>query len=1524
MSYKPTKNLVKISFVLFLSIFMFSPKPVIGYNKSWDQGHRPCVAGPGNAGYGYYDYDGVFQSVAASKECCEVLCKICPVYANTGRLQKTFIDLTIPGIGPELKIVRTYNSQEWATSLLGNSWCFNFGKRLIITRNKKNEKILGILLQSGEKNFYKEHSDGTIELLADYGVTYKLQKNQDETYELTNIDGTRYELNSDGKIKKIIDKNGNELFFEYNGVGCLSKITNASGNYVIFQLGPNGKIASVSDNLGRTISYGYDQNGNLISFTDPMGNTTNYNYDSRNRLIQIIDPRGNPIISAAYNNDNKVSTFMEKGETYSITYFTDHTIKTDSSGNSWTYYFNNVGIIEKIIDPSGNTIQQSHNKLTSTSLDWEEDVNGNRTYFTYDSYANIDSITDPLGNIWKYTYIPATDLVVTETDPKDIVTKYEYDSKGRKIKIIKDFGGPLENEILYAYDDKGNLLSQTDPLGNTTNYEYDINGNKIKETDPLGNVTTYTYDNRDNMLTKTDSNGNINTYEYDLMDRLISSKDPLGNTITYTYDANGNKISQTDPKGNKTNYEYDQYNRLTKIIDAMGNVKAKTYNKWGISSNIDENGNVIYYKYDNVGNIIKKVIKIGDTNDSIDSDDIVIQYQYDKMGDLIEEIDPDGGKTTYIYDVLGRKTKVDTPNGDIVNYSYDAVGNLVEIKIGQNDPGIQLTYDRLNRLISYQDGIGQSRTMTYDKAGRKISETDAEGYTTTYKFDALGRQTQIIFPDGKFTEINHDPAGNMISQRGIDGRINSFNHDASGRVISSVDPMGNMISATYDSNGNLTSLTDPKGNTTYYTYDALNQKTKITFSDNLSITYNYDGKGNLISLTDRNGDTTGFVYNEMDLIIKRDFPGDNDDNFSYDKGGRLMSASNLHSAIQFGYNASGRVIKEVQNGKEINYHYDSQNWTRKITYPNGQDIIIKYDDRDRLSIIEDSLGDMIASYNYYSNNKVSEKNYRNGIKASYGFNDKDWISQIKYTLNTTTLFDREYFYGENGKLDHEKSTYDLENSQKYSYDDLNRLINYKLGLADSNGNISSPTEEIDYQMDKLSNWLTFTINDSQEERTVNEINAYTSVGGAAFNYDNNGNLIDDGSKIYEYDYMSRLVRVKDKSTDEVLVEYRYDPLGRRISKISNGTITEYYYDRNFQVIEEHQNGQLLATYIYGLGIDKPLVMQKNGNSYYYICNIRGDIVMLTDNNGNIIESYKYDPYGNVKIYDSSDNLISQSLVGNPYLFVGRRYDEESDLYYFRARYYKPELGRFISQDHLVYTTSIGYTTTMNLYEYALSDPLLKIDPFGLKSCNISTTFELSLDDKIKKLTDKIKLFGLNFTVGGSASLEISHCTEKCCDQSGTLITYPFNEYDFSAGLSLGFSGWVPSMSISLPTGDGIGVKAGISFSVIGGGSYTCEVAMAYCKKTCKGEGCGTFSGSVWLGAGAQIGEDDMGAEIFIKGKGSASGSICANDQGITFQPCLNGSIVVTAKTTLLVFSWGWEWTLLSGQICSGPFTLYSW
>jgi len=147
--------------------------------------------------------------------------------------------------------------------------------------------------------------------------------------------------------------------------------------------------------------------------------------------------------------------------------------------------------------------------------------------------------------------------------------------------------------------------------------------------------------------------------------------------------------------------------------------------------------------------------------------------------------------------------------------------------------------------------------------------------------------------------------------------------------------------------------------------------------------------------------------------------------------------------------------------------------------------------------------------------------------------------------------------------------------------------------------------------------------------------------------------------------------------------------GRRVRKVVYGSpvneVTEYCYD-GAQVIAEYDASDpnavtLKAAFYYGPGIDEPIMVAYTGFAGYYHFDGLGNVVALQQSGtGQIVETYKYDVFGKVTIYDVNNSVIPQSAYNNPYMFTGRRLDGETGLYYYRARYYRLEIGRFLQPD----------------------------------------------------------------------------------------------------------------------------------------------------------------------------------------------------------------------------------------------------
>ncbi|MHC4123019.1 MAG: RHS repeat domain-containing protein [Planctomycetota bacterium] len=228
-------------------------------------------------------------------------------------------------------------------------------------------------------------------------------------------------------------------------------------------------------------------------------------------------------------------------------------------------------------------------------------------------------------------------------------------------------------------------------------------------------------------------------------------------------------------------------------------------------------------------------------------------------------------------------------------------------------------------------------------------------------------------------------------------------------------------------------------------------------------------------------------------------------------------------------------------------------------------------------------------------------------------------------------------------------------------------------------------------------------------------NRYISIDGNNLTYDKAGSLTQDSIEYeYEYDYENRLVKITKDATD--IAEYTYDALGRRIEKkdsITSANTLRYYYGDKWQVLAEYDTSyNLEQSYVYGNYIDEVLIMRHSGGTnYYYAHDHLYSPVALMNTSGSVVERYVYDAYGRVKIWNSDwTTERDTSDHNNPYYFTSRRLDELDDgdlkLMYYRNRYYDVETGRFLQHDPL------GYIDGMNLYEYVMSNPLVRTDPYG--------------------------------------------------------------------------------------------------------------------------------------------------------------------------------------------------------------------
>ena len=596
-------------------------------------------------------------------------------------------------------------------------------------------------------------------------------------YDSSNIRQVLNTYDSEGRVIKQVDANGNESTISYESGKTV--VTNNLGDKEVYTLDEKLRTIGVGFENNGSIDYEYhrtfNENSKLVDYTDANGVTTSYTYDSNGNVIREDTTDGTYSINKTYTYDSR----------------NNKTSETDYNGNTTTYEYDSKNNLIKVIDAKGNTIEQSYdasNRLIrkkdkngniesyrytgSTDKPTEiEDSRGNITRFTYDIMHRVLSETDANGNISTTTY-DLTGRKIKETDKRGNETKYTYSDRGLVLSIEDREG----NVSTFTYDNIGNILSGSDGEGSTLTYEYDLKYNKIKEIDSLGSEKKYIYnvkgqvveeidatnvskyytlDGSGNILKEVDRNGNERSYKYNyVLNKIVEKIDERGKITRYTYDNNGNLIKEVKPDGSEINYEYDSLNQLIKVTNEIGLVTSFTYDANGnaIKKTIGEN-RIIEYTYDACNNLVEEKSPlnyinkieydpIGNIKRLIDENNYIIEYSYDGNSNITKVKDAEGNTAEYTYDKENRKVSYKDRNGHITRFSYDRAGRLVE-KINTLNEKEEISYDANDNIIKETkynaDGsIYSEKENTYNTLNRLIEEKDAENHRTQYSYDNNG------------------------------------------------------------------------------------------------------------------------------------------------------------------------------------------------------------------------------------------------------------------------------------------------------------------------------------------------------------------------------------------------------------------------------------------------------------------------------------------------------------------------------------------------------------------------------------------------------------------------------------------------------------------------------------------------------------------------------------------------------------------------------------------------------------------
>ncbi len=940
-----------------------------------------------------------------------------------------------------------------------------------------------------------------------------------------------------------------------------------------------------------------------ISDSYPNGVGTTFQYDDQNRLVSQLGPTTTDAVTGRVHTAHLTVQYDVDGAVAKRT--------TEDWGQLDVSYtqdpdFTDSRILQIKIPAPGQTGLDAARSISFTytagnRLETITDALGNITRYSYDSNGWNTGSVAPDGNIYRNTYSAVGELTATT------LTGWSGDPNAPS---------PTTDLVLEsrAYDPAGRLASVTDAMGRTTAYTY-FDDNRLESTTIAAGTpdaivaARYGYDAAGNVISEclnATASGCIKqlTYTVDNANRVTSAViDPTGMNIrtASTFDNNDNLLSQTMTGGNAT--------------DSRRSI----------------------YTYDTAG-------RLSTSSVITDTQTITTKASYDQRGLLISQTDPRGNTsgassadftTTYRYDELGRQIAVSAPP-----VQTEAVGGIGTKAVATALNG----YNTFGDLAETQSATGKIQTNTYNAGGQLIASVwpayTAPGTNTAvtpivrYAYDKIGQLTTLTDPYGKEQTYRYDQLGNQVTQTLQDGRAIRISYDTVGEALSTTDASGARSEATYNALGQPITATQivrgaqPAAYTTKFAYDAVGNLTSVTDPRGITSTRAYNSVGLVTSETDALGSKSTVDYNYAGQPAKATAADGTSIAYAYDLAGRLTSVADQA--------ADGTALRTTS------YGYDLANNQTSVTDPLGKTVTAAYDALNR-TISQNQPGGngqtITTSFGYDADSNTTRYTDPNGNATTYTFNSLGLpeTTVVPGVAGQTDAADRTTYlrYDIGGRQTSVTRPGNVTLSN--TYDDAGRLI------AQSGSGAEAVSENRVFDYDAADRLVSAGDSSSASTYTYDDrglmLTAKMAGWDTAFGYDDAGRLTsqtdNNGTTRYGYDDIGRQTSQADPLTGKT-VTVSYDKIGQPtdVGYGEGGPTRTYTYDALHQLTSDvlkTASGTSMASVSYGYDAAGHLtskttagVAGAGSNTYTY--DDAGRLASWTA--GSVTTPFSYDPAGN--------------------------------------------------------------------------------------------------------------------------------------------------------------------------------------------------------------------------------------------------------------------------------------------------------